>query len=525
MYLVKIFDGIEDKDGLVIHSPYINETKLSSGVVNQVLNAVDNFTFSINLNNPGWNKINPMRTLVQVIDLHQNRSIFRGRVLKPQGKMYNDGHFNRTFESESILAYLRDSIQRHAEIRDTTVREFFELIIDNHNRQVEPHKRFKVGNVTVTNTTDNVYRYLGYEDTFETIKDKLIDRLGGYLVLREEEDGNYLDYLEDIGEDIDTTPIRLAHNLQNMSYEINPTDVITRLVPLGARIESEDEEAIDISQARLTIAEVNNGIDYLDDLELQKEFSIIEKTIIWDDVTTPQRLLTNAQNFLRNQKAALTSYSVSATNLKLIDLDIDTFEIGNRHPLINPILGVNERVQVIEKQTDILNPQKSMLIIGDKHRTLSQYQNDLRRSQQSVVDLRETVERQNLRITNIRNEIKNVTDELNVVIDEIGNIPGLESAISNLIESVDALTDAVDAIPIYEPATHETDGLMSSLDKQKLDQLENYEVATETEDGLMSASDKLKLNLINISNQLDLDDVVFRIGELERKVDELTNGS
>src|SRR5690606_10110160 len=229
--------------------PYIDDLKLSSGVVNQVLNAIDDFTFSINLKNPAWGKIRPYQTSITVTDIKRNKKIFNGRVLKPAGVMNDGGHFARKFECESILAYLRDSTQRHAEIHDTTVYDFFSIIIDNHNRQVEPHKRFKVGNVTVTNATDNVYRYLDYEDTFATIKDKLIDRLGGYLVLREEPDGNYLDYLQEVGEDVDSTPIRLAHNMKSMSYEINPTQVITRLVPLGMSLESEDEGAVDASQA------------------------------------------------------------------------------------------------------------------------------------------------------------------------------------------------------------------------------------------------------------------------------------
>src|SRR5699024_695621 len=106
---------------------------------------------------------------------------------------------------------------------------------------------------TVTNPTDNVYRYLGYENTYETIKDKLIKRLGGYIQARREVDGLYLDYLEEVGEYIESTPIRLSHNMQSIDYEVDPTEIVTRLVPLGERIESEDEDAADASEARLTI--------------------------------------------------------------------------------------------------------------------------------------------------------------------------------------------------------------------------------------------------------------------------------
>ncbi len=454
MYQVKIFDGIEDKQGTVIHSPFIDDLKLSSGVVTNKLNVIDDFNFAINLKNPAWGKVNPYQTLVKVTDVTKNKVIFNGRVIKPAGSMSDGGHFARKFESESIMAYLQDSSQRHAEIRDTTVREFLEIIISNHNRQVEPHKRFTVGNVTVTNTTDNVYRYLGYEKTFETIKDKLLDRLGGYIIIREESDGNYIDYLEEVGKDVDTTPIRIAHNMKSMSYAINPTQVITRLVPLGMSIESEDENAADASQARLTIESVNGGVDYIDDLELQKEFGIIEGSVTWDDVTTPQRLLTNGLNFFRDQKASVTNYTVDAANLELIGLDIDSFEVGNRHPLLNPVLGVNEKVQVIEKKIDVLKVENSSLTIGDKYRTLTQYQSELRKSQRGITDLQGAVSRQSARIGELSTDLTTAKEELETTKQQLqnfenitdGDIQAITSSINTILGSIEQLEGLVEGI-------------------------------------------------------------------------------
>lgn len=497
MYLVKIFDGPNDNRGTVIHSPFSDDLKVSSGKVNLVLNAISDFTFTIPLNNPAWNKIRPLNTLVEVKDVRKNESIFKGRVLQPTGKMNDAGLFHKGFACECRLGYLHDSLQRHMEIHDTTVREFFEIMIDVHNQQVEPHKRFKVGNVTVTNTTDNVYRYLGYESTFESIKDKLIDRLGGYLVLREEEDGLYLDYLKSVGENISEKPIRLTHNLQSMSYEVDPTKVITRLVPLGERIESEDEEAVDASQARLTIESVNDGKDYLDDLELQKEFGIIVKEVVWDDVTTPQRLLTNGRRYLENQKAANVSFNVNTANTELLSEEILSFELGNYYPLVNPILDVNEYIQVIEKGIDILNPQRSDLKIGDKHRTLSQYQASANKQSKVVVDLQNRVDSQSRIIASIRKEVVSVEsgiENLQQVINDV-DLEELPNAINALEQAINNLNDALDDIPVYD-------------------------VATPTKDGLMSAGDKAKLNRITVTQDIDLDDLLARIEALENPQDQ-----
>ena len=63
--------------------------------------------------------------------------------------------------------------------------------IVEHNKMVENRKEFTVGQVTVTDSNDSLYRYTNYETTLECIRSKLVDRLGGYIVLRHEEDKLY----------------------------------------------------------------------------------------------------------------------------------------------------------------------------------------------------------------------------------------------------------------------------------------------------------------------------------------------
>src|SRR5690606_10764348 len=111
---------------------------------------------------------------------------------------------------------------------------------------------------------------------------------GGELRVRKENGIRYLDYLahEKIVKPVE---IRLAKNLKSITKEVDPTEAITHLVPLGTRIESEDEEAADVSQARLTIENVNDGKDYIVDEEMKVALggTVIVKSVVWDDITVP----------------------------------------------------------------------------------------------------------------------------------------------------------------------------------------------------------------------------------------------
>ena len=513
MYKVTIInDGAET----VVHSPHSNELKLETGTIKKEVNKIDSFNMSFHLNNPAYGKLKPFTTLINVLNTKTNEYEFEGRILNPNGTMDDDGLVFYQYECEGELGYLHDSQQKHREFRGTPE----ELVIDllaYHNSQVEDYKRFEPGIVEVTTSTDNLYIYTSAESTtFEEIDDKILGRVGGELRIRKENGIRYLDVLERVGED-KQTEIKIAKNLKAISQSVDPTEIITRLTPLGTRIESEDEGATDASEARLTIESVNNGIPYIDREDLIAEFGIQGGSVTWDDITLPSRLLTTAQNWLNNQKTVLYQYEISAVDLSLIGLDIDNFDVGNSHPVINPIMGIDENLRIIGKTTDINNPQDASLNIGDKFKSLNEYQADANKSARKVVESEDTVGRQSQRLGQLVGETNNVNTEITNVQNLINNVDleNLPDAIQSLEQAISNLNDALDNIPIYDVATETQDGLMSAADKVKLNGLKVYEEATELVAGLMSAEDKAKLNRITVTQNINLDDLLARIEALE----------
>ncbi len=374
MYQVLIKDGPKG-DELEIHSPFSNDLKLEKGSIKKGVNTFDSFEFSFLPNNPSFGRLKPLTTLIRVVDTRLNKSIFKGRVLIPTDEMESSGEFSCSYTCGSDLSYLQDSVQKYGKFQNTTPEQFFRYLIDVHNSQVEEHKRFVVGIVTVTNNTDNVYRYVDdLATTWGTIQDKLISRLGGEIRVREVNGVNYIDYVTEIGEHTDTT-IELSKNLISISKSVDPTEIVTRIYPRGERLESEEESNTDASQPRLTIASVNNGKEYLNaSEELINEFGIIEKAVEWSEVTQPQILKSKGQQYLDEQKSAKTQYSLTAVDLSLIDLDIRRFEIGNYYPLKNSVMGIDEELRVVGITIDIIDVETSELTIGDRFITLSQYQ-------------------------------------------------------------------------------------------------------------------------------------------------------
>lgn len=405
----------------------IKAPRLLSGSIKHGINTIDNFTFNITPNNIGYNKLNALTTLVEVLNIKSNNLEFKGRVLLPIESMDSNGIFLKNVTCESELGYLMDSSTVFGEYHDISVRDFLQVIIDNHNSQVDEGKKFQLGNVTVVDNNDSLYRYLGYTKTFEAIKDKLIDRLGGELKIRYENGIRYLDYLESIGE-IKSTEIRLAKNLQSIELEKDPTSIISRLLPLGNKLEDSEE--------RLTIESVNNGNKYIDDIEAIEEFGVIVDSVTWDDVTQVSNLLKKGQEYLKENNRIKKKYKVTALDLSTIGLDFDSFEVGNSYPVINPLMNINENLRIIEKTIDIYNPQSSTLGIGDKLEDIKDYQLNNIATAKEVKTVKETVQTTVSALNSVSVELNNTVEILNNTNENMGN----------LNEVVKANVDATNAI-------------------------------------------------------------------------------
>ncbi|MBR1619998.1 hypothetical protein IJ674_08910, partial [bacterium] len=182
-------------DGLILHDVRLEtDYRVISPKCKLKVNTTGTLTFKVAPTHPYYSQI---KKLESEITLTQDGEwIFTGRVLNDEKDFDNI----KTVECEGELAYLIDSNQRFAEYHDATVQGYFTTLINKHNAACpEAKKQFTVGIVNVTDNNDSLYRYSNYEDTWSTIKDKLINRLGGYIRSRHLNGVRYIDYVTDYG--------------------------------------------------------------------------------------------------------------------------------------------------------------------------------------------------------------------------------------------------------------------------------------------------------------------------------------
>ncbi len=334
---------------------------LISPIVKIGENTAGSFEFSILPKHPHYEEVNELTSVITAYD--GDEEIFCGRVVEITKDLYN----RKKVICEGELAYFNDSIQRPARYQGLTVRGYLETLVNIHNQQVKNQgidKTFKVGAVTVQDKNDYVYKYTNWESTLEVIKTDLLKTYGGYLRIRKENGVRYLDYLADYP-NTNTQVIEFGSNLLNFTHDMVASDIVTAVIPLGARLEDVTEvEGLD---AYLTIKDVNGGVDYVYSQEAVKSYGWIFKTVKWDDVHVADNLLKKGNEYLTDIQFAQITLTVSAVDLHMLHVDMERIKVLDEIRVTSSPNGLDRFFPVSEMTIYLDKPSNNKLTLGTSY--------------------------------------------------------------------------------------------------------------------------------------------------------------
>ena len=334
-------------DNFLLYNDQVEGYEIFNPKVELELNKTGGFNFDIYPNHPNFDKLKRLKSIIRVYQ--DDFLLFRGRILNDTQGFYNE----KNVECEGELAFLVDSIQRPYDFTGTPA-ELFTQFINNHNAQVDADHQFKVGNITVTDPNDYISRSDSeYLNTLESIRGKLLDTLGGFLWIRHEADGVYIDYLAELNF-LSPQTVTFGKNLLDLKRQTKGEDIATAIIPLGAKTE----------ESRLTIESVNNGVDYVYNQEAVDTYGWIFKTQIWDDVTLPENLLTKGNEALYEQMQMLYTVELDAADLATVDKTVESFHIGTQVRVNTEPHSINQLFLVRKLSINLLQPASNKLTLG-----------------------------------------------------------------------------------------------------------------------------------------------------------------
>lgn len=377
----------------ILYDPRLADEKLivRDPSVKLAVSKAGEMSFTVDAEHPYLSNLRRMSGLVELLD--GTFPIYRGRITSDIKDFYGA----HKIETEGIMAALNDSIippfnfpedfaedasYKAAAASGNVVDFFFRWILAQHNSQVSTEQQIKPGVVTVSDPNNYITRSSEeYATAMTTISDKLFkSSLGGNLLIRYENDGNYLDYYAELPL-TNTQTVEFAENLLDLSSEVDGTSIYTAILPEG--------------KDGLTIGNLPDG-DLTDDLVKSGKiiysksgvatYGRITRHIKWDDVTVTANLQTKA-------KAALADNGLSmpeTITCKAVDLGwqegIQHFRVGRMTALVSTPHGYSTSYPLMELAPDILNPGNTQITLGATRRTFTGSQIDAGRKTEASID-------------------------------------------------------------------------------------------------------------------------------------------
>lgn len=336
-------------DDQLVYDSRIKSTALLGLSAQLGLNKGGAATIVLPPNHPAYNSFISYRSVVTIYRDGVLR--FRGRALYPT----DDFKLVRTITCEGERCFLRDGIHRPYVYADPPAAIFRE-VIGLYNAQVESFKQFVVGTIDgISAAPINLEN--GEAETFASILDKLVELCGGYIVFTTNSAGQrVINWHAEINYSNQQT-VEFGTNLVDFSRTTANSDLATVLFPYGAVNETTGN--------RITIEDVNGGLDFIKDDEAVALRGMIAKAVYWDEITEASALLTRAQQYLNASKNLVASLELTAVDLSLLDKSIDSFMLGDTLRVRSKPHGVNDELyQLTEQSLDFLHPQNDRIVLG-----------------------------------------------------------------------------------------------------------------------------------------------------------------
>lgn len=374
MYIVKygsdiIHDPTRQKPGCLLVNP----------VLNMAVGKQGSLSFGLSPDHPMYGQLKNRTSYLTVLD--DAGEVWRGRVISQEKGWENV----ISAYAEGELAYLQDTVMRPY-VFSGTRRQFLVMLMDNHRAQLTSSdistptlnnpRKFTLDLTNSDVDTDAISVTISSGDTTWSLIDEHIIRAGYYPVTYKSGNTVYIKFVSDFPDS--TQQIRFAENLLDLTYQRNAADVVTKLIPYGAILDSGDPEYETKPTSgywhgnRRTIrqAAAGNGSDILKSNAGRLIFGDIVGTKVYDDITDANELYAAAS-------ADLTKMISESVNITARAVDIGTINgtaplrVANYYTTYSQPHDLNIRLLCSSAEIHLTEPDQSEFEFGVGQKTLT----------------------------------------------------------------------------------------------------------------------------------------------------------
>ncbi|WP_158544577.1 phage tail protein [Eggerthella sinensis] len=317
----------------VIYDPRDPELTLTGMEGAAALTEAGEFSFTMPPAHPFSGRIECLQKDVEIVVEQDGETVFCGRAMVEAPDFLG----NVTYTCEGERAYLNDIVlpaystvdKEGFEKAPAQVDALFNWYVAEYNSRVSPRHRFIVGvnEGAQLDPNNHLLRESSQRPTvWAEMREKLIDKLGGWVRVRHEGGMRRIDWLADGGKAC-AQRIEFGVNLMDYARERNYLEYCTKIVPVG-----EDDDGNEVTISSLPDGALQEGYEKRGDgvvsIEGERKYGIVEKVVEFDDASTPAYLLSAGTRNLVNRRVGDT-LEIRAVDLHQVDPSVERITLGS----------------------------------------------------------------------------------------------------------------------------------------------------------------------------------------------------
>lgn len=407
-------------DGLPIYDPRTDDLLVREPDVHLAVGAAGEMSFVIDDDHPHASRLTKLKGVMEL--RADGLPIFKGRIIKDT----RDFNLSRQIEVEGLLTCLNDSIippfafpgdveddpeYQAAHENGNVVEYFLGWLLAKHNSQVGPAQQVHLGAVTVADPNNYIARENDrHATTMETIRSKLEELLGGYLLADYSGETTVLHYYEELPL-TNTQTVEYGENLLDLVNELDASETFTAILPVGQN---------GLTLCELPDGEISPGYQKQDCIIISEGAEEryggvrVVRYEEWADVTEAENLQRKALARLSEGGPLLTQ----TITVKAVDLGFDPehgvgrFVVGRHVQIESRPHGFSAVYPLMELDPDIMDPGNTNIVLGATIKSSTDF------TKQALNSTKEQLGQHSVELNRQVAEMHTITQSINTQITE-----------------------------------------------------------------------------------------------------------
>ena len=363
-------------EGYTLHSPSAGAWEFNTTIrdpdVHLAVGEAGRMAFTIDNDHVSASQLAKLRGVVDLQD--DGLSLFKGRIIKDTRNFDK----SRRIEVEGLLACLNDSVippfrfpedwendaaYKKAAASGNVVAFFLGWLLEQHNNQVGPAQRIELGTVTVGDPNNYITRSASeYATTMATVRGKLEDPLGGYLLADYSGTTTKLHSYAQLPM-TNVQRVKFGDNLLDLEDDLDAKETFTAILPVG----KEGLTILNLPDGEIPPGYIKEG-QIIYSTAAEEELGGVRVTRVekWNDVTEATNLQSKALARLSGGGPKLTqTITVKAADVSFLpDSGTTPFRVGQNVQIESAPHGFGEVYPLMELEPDLLDPANTTIVLG-----------------------------------------------------------------------------------------------------------------------------------------------------------------